>query len=108
MLKERLGVRRVQRKKYILLIYLWFPVLQIIEGSGDGERYVRTYIRICNKILWAPISRYSKNQSVVALSSTEAKFIVIADCRMELLYIKYIVEEAKLVIKLHVDNQNAM
>lgn len=32
MLKERLGVRRVQRKKYILLIYLWFPVLQIIEG----------------------------------------------------------------------------
>lgn len=104
MLKERLGVRRVQRKKYILLIYLWFPVLQIIEGSGDGERYVR----ICNKILWAPISRYSKNQSVVALSSTEAKFIVIADCRMELLYIKYIVEEAKLVIKLHVDNQNAM
>lgn len=34
--------------------------------------------------------------------------MVIADCRMELLHIKYIVKKAKLVIKLHVDNQNAM
>lgn len=63
------------------------------------------------KYCGGPISWCSKKQPVMALSSTEAEFIAIADCCKELLYVQNLIEELlgiRLSMHLHVDNQSAI
>ncbi|CAH3975354.1 unnamed protein product [Pieris brassicae] len=60
-----------------------------------------------------PITWASKKQPIVALSSTEAKYIATADCYKEALYIKSLLQEitetgSDIKINLHVDNQSSI
>jgi hypothetical protein len=58
-----------------------------------------------------PITWCSRKQEMVALSTTEAKYIAAAECCKELKYLKTIIQELtniKVEINMYVDNQSAI
>ncbi|GJQ87005.1 hypothetical protein Trydic_g12588 [Trypoxylus dichotomus] len=78
--------------------------------AGDTETRKSTIsyiIFLCGR----PISRRSRKQPVVSLSSTESEYIAAAECVKELIYLKTIIDEltgGDIKIDMFMDNQSAI
>jgi len=80
------------------------------DYAGDTETRKSTtgyVIKYCG----GPVSWCSRKQPIVALSTTKAEFIAVAECCKEVLYLKAVLEELRsktITAEIHVDNQSAI